>query len=115
MILIGLDMYQAYVREYYEIEQKEVLLKLAFIPGMLLLVVCFVLFQLVDFSISGYFFGQGSQILDNCIFTGVVFLFCINLLSHVLRMQGRGWAFSATQIIPKLGYLLFLLDRKSVV
>ena len=109
MILIGLDMYQAYVREYYETEQKEVLLKLAFIPGMLLLVVCFVLFQLVDFSISGYFFGQGSQILDNCIFTGVVFLFCINLLSHVLRMQGRGWAFSAPQIIPKLGYLLFLL------
>lgn len=109
VILVSLDMHQSYVREYYEVEKKEVLLKLAFLPGILISIICFVLFQSIDISLSYYFLGLDSKVLDFCVFTGILFLFFINLFSHALRMQGRGWAFSATQIIPKLGYLIFLL------
>nr|WP_286364335.1 oligosaccharide flippase family protein [Acinetobacter wuhouensis] len=109
MIIVSLDMHQSYVREYYEVEKKEVLLKLAFIPGIVISIITFVLFQSLDVSLSYHFLGRDSTVLDFCIFLGVLFLFLINLFSHVLRMQGRGWAFSATQIIPKLGYLVFLL------
>lgn len=109
VIIVSLDMHQSYVREYYEVEKKEVLLKLAFVPGILISIIGFVLFQLMDVSLSEYLLGKVSSNLDLCIFLGIFFLFCINLFSHALRMQGRGWAFSATQIIPKLGYLIFIL------
>lgn len=102
-------MHQAYVREYYEVNEKEILLKLAFLPGIIIFIVYILISQIMDISISKYFLGTESNILDLCIVLGVFFLFIINLFSHVLRMQGKGWSFSATQIIPRLGYLIIVI------
>ena len=108
MVIVSLDMQQAYVREYYEVEEKSQLLKFSFIPGLIILIIGILSLQFINFSISEYFIGEYSKLIDFYIISGIAFLFCINLLSHSLRMQGRGWAFSATQVIPKLGLLFFL-------
>ena len=108
VILISLDMHQAYVREYYETEKKEQLLKIAFLPGNIIFIIVFCFCFLMNKSLSKLILDKHSFIMDVCIFLGIYFVFCINIFSHVVRMQGRAWAFSATQIIPKLGYLIIL-------
>ncbi|MCU4418139.1 lipopolysaccharide biosynthesis protein [Acinetobacter bereziniae] len=108
MILITLDLNQAYVREYYEIDQKEQLLKIALLPGSLIFVITIPLLILSNFSISSLIFNINSRLMDFCIYLGIYVMFFINILAHVLRMHNFAWKFAFAQIVPKAGYLLFL-------
>jgi O-antigen/teichoic acid export membrane protein len=106
--LFSLAMHQAYVREYHEEEDKPALLKLSVLPGLLLLTLVCVLFLILPFSISEMLFGIDSSWLTVLLFIGVYASYFINFLAHVIRMQERGIAFSATQVAPK-AFLLILI------
>lgn len=108
LLLFSLGLDQAYVREYYESENKPGLLKSVFLPGFLLLVlgggVCF-------FEPS--FLAESLFSLDSVMMSFLVVLcfiasFVSRFLSLVLRMQGRGLAFSIGQILPKMLFLIIM-------
>lgn len=105
--VLGLD--QAYVREYHEVANKEALLKACVVPGLILL---------VTISSIGFFFsGRLSQLLfglnNSWLYVIAVFSFFVNYLSRflslILRMQGRGFAFSMSQVLPKIIQLVMML------
>jgi O-antigen/teichoic acid export membrane protein len=106
--LFSLAMHQAYVREYHEEEDKPALLKLSIIPGLVLLILISLFILVLPFSISTILFGIDSNLLTFLLFTSLLATFFINFLAHVIRMQERGLAFSATQIAPKI-FLLILI------
>ncbi|MBH0002707.1 lipopolysaccharide biosynthesis protein [Pseudoalteromonas sp. SWYJZ12] len=107
--LFSLAMHQAYVREYHEEEDKSALLKLSIIPGFVLLIFISLFILVLPFSISSILFGIDSNLITFLLFTGLFATFFINFLAHVIRMQERGLAFSATQIAPKI-FLLILIS-----
>lgn len=108
MILITLDLNQAYVREYYETDRKEQLLKIALLPGSFIFLITIPLLLLSNVSISSLIFNINSQIMEFCIYLGIYVMFFINILTHVLRMHNFAWKFAFAQVVPKAGYLLFL-------
>lgn len=106
--LFSLAMHQAYVREYHEEEDKQALLKISILPGLTLLIFVSVVILLLPFSFSKLLFGIDSFLLTVLLLIGVFASFFINFLAHLIRMEERGLAFSATQIAPKLFLLLFV-------
>ncbi|TMP54722.1 lipopolysaccharide biosynthesis protein [Pseudoalteromonas sp. S1612] len=107
--LFSLSMHQAYVREYHEEKDKAALLKISMMPGLILLILTTLLVLILPFSISYLLFGIDSILLTFLLFVGIFTTYLINFLAHVIRMQERGLAFSATQIAPKL-FLLILIS-----
>ncbi len=108
IMFFSLAMHQAYVREYHEIEEKSMLLKSVILPGLSILVVITLLIGFLPFSISKVLFNVDSWFISILFIVNVFSGFFINFLSHVLRMQERGIAFSITQIMPKAILLLLL-------
>lgn len=106
--LFSLAMHQAYVREYNEVNNLPSLFRSAVLPSLILLTLSSFLVLLLPFSISEVLFGIESSFLAALLLVGVYSTLIINFLSHVLRMEERGLAFSATQIAPKLLLLLFI-------
>ena len=106
--LFSLGMHQAYVREYYEEEDKHTLFKISMLPGLCLLTLTTLVLLVMPFSISEILFGIDSSLLTFLLIISVFFRFIINFLAHVVRMQERGLAFSATQIAPK-AFLIILI------
>lgn len=100
--IFSLAMHQAYVREYHEVADKEVLLKAAVSPGLFFLTLSLLLIGFLPYSISETLFGVNSKLMGALFLVGAYATLLINFLAHVLRMQERGLAFSATQIAPKL-------------
>ena len=102
--MLGLD--QAYVRNYYETNDRHVLLKSSFWPGVLLLsiIVMFsgIFAQDIALLMYGEFSGKYYWITLLCI----TIAFFSRFLSLILRMQERGLAYSMSQIIPKFVMLL---------
>lgn len=106
--LFSLGLHQAYVREYHEENDKGALLKAAMLPGAALLIFCSVVLVLLPYSISEVFFDIDSGKLTFLLVLGVFSSFLINFLAHIVRMQERGLAFSATQVLPRLALLIFI-------
>lgn len=106
--LFSLAMHQAYVREYHEEDDKNALLKLSMLPGLIFLTVTTLVIVLLPYSLSVLLFGIESQLLTFLLILGVYASFVINFLSHILRMEERGLAFSATKIAPKIFFILFI-------
>ncbi|MBZ2192815.1 oligosaccharide flippase family protein [Pseudoalteromonas arctica] len=106
--LFSLAMHQAYVREYHEEEDKAALLKLCILPGLVLLTSISLLILLLPFSISAALFGLDSGLLTFLLLAGIFASFFINFLAHVIRMEERGLAFSATKLAPKLLLLILI-------
>lgn len=106
--LFSLAMHQAYVREYHEENDKNALLKLSMLPGLVLLTVTTILILSLPYSVSMLLFGIDSKLLTFLLILGVYASFIINFLSHLLRMEERGLAFSATKIAPKLFFILLI-------
>lgn len=106
--LFSLAMHQAYVREYNEVEDKDALLKLSILPGLFLLIIVTAIIIILPFSVSNVLFNIDSSLLTFLLVLGIFCSFFINFLAHVIRMQERGLAFSATQIAPK-AFLLLLI------
>lgn len=106
--LFSLAMHQAYVREYQEENDKHALFKTAVAPGLLLITIFFLVLLVLPISISNLLFGIDSWVLTFLLLVGISSSFLINFLAHVVRMQERGLAFSATQIAPKAFLLVFI-------
>lgn len=106
--VFSLDMHQSYVREYHEEKNKGGLLKATVIPGFVVLTVVLILLYMIPGSISLLLFGIESKWLTLFLLVAVFLTSIINFLAHVLRMQERALAFSATQIMPRLSLLIFI-------
>ena len=104
----SLAMHQAYVREYHEEEDKKALFKISVLPGLITLILVSVIILVLPFSFSKLLFGIDSLLLTFLLLIGVFASFFINFLAHLIRMEERGLAFSATQITPKLFLLVFV-------
>lgn len=116
LFVLGLD--QAYVREFHETNNRFSLFKACFIPGLILLVIALIATLPFAAEISNLLYGE-SDPLWYLITAGCVILsFIARFLSLVVRMQERGLAYSASQVLPKLvviavliGYVLFDADK----
>lgn len=107
LFVLGLD--QAYVREFHETENRFSLFKVCFIPGLILLVITLIATLPFAGDISKLLYGKNEPrwylITAGC----VIFSFTARFLSLVVRMQERGLAYSASQILPKLAVIAVLV------
>ena len=104
----SLAMHQAYVREYHEEKDKAVLFRVSVLPGLLFLSFTVIVCLVAPFSLSKLLFGIESKLLTGLLIVGIYASFLINFLSHLLRMEEKGLAFSATKIAPKLFFVFFI-------
>lgn len=105
---LGLD--QVYVREYYESDNKLLLLKTVVFPGFILCVSILTLLFIFDpYLIAYWLYDINSSYLS--IITILCFIVALisRFLSLILRMQERALAFSMSQLLPKILLLLFIL------
>lgn len=104
---LGLD--QAYVREYHDVTNRPALLKLTMLPGCLLLIISSATILLFfPTYLSGLLFGISSFQLSLLIVLVFISSLLTRFLSLIIRMQERGWAFSMTQILPKVFFLALM-------
>lgn len=103
---LGLD--QAYVREYHEVDDKPALLKGAFLPGLLLLLVTLTVLLSFGGTLAGWLFKRQEWHLSLLIATVLLAAFISRFLSLVLRMNEQGLAFSMSQLLPKLALIAII-------
>jgi len=106
LFTFGLD--QAYVREFHEVEDKPALLKSSILPGFLFLILFILFLSVSSWSISEIIFDVNSTDLNSLLYIGIIAAFFSRFLGLTLRMQERGWAFSISQISPKLLFLIII-------
>ena len=102
--VLGLD--QAYVRDYYETDNKSMLLKTCFVPGFLFLLLGTVVTAPFSKDIALFMYGEAKSEFFWITLYCVIAAFVSRFLSLILRMQERGLAYSMSQLIPKLVMLL---------
>ncbi|MFL9557493.1 lipopolysaccharide biosynthesis protein [Acinetobacter baumannii] len=105
----GLD--QAYVREYHESKNKPALLKTVLFPCLVVSVLIFSLLAIYDLKIiSQWLYEIPSTYLSLmailCFITALVSRF----LSLILRMQEKSFAFSMSQLLPKIIFLFIVVN-----
>lgn len=108
VLLFSLGLDQAYVRDYHEVKNRPALLKMAVVPGLALLVVALLLGLASPGLLSRSLFGVDSGVLSAMAASCFLFTFLSRFLSLVLRMQEKGLAYSMSQVLPKLLFLLLL-------
>ncbi len=106
MFSLGLD--QAYVREYHEAGSKPALLKTSLAPGLALLIAGLSLCWLVPGLIARTMFSLDSISISFLISVCFLAAFISRFLSLILRMQESGLAFSMSQVLPKLLFLVVI-------
>jgi O-antigen/teichoic acid export membrane protein len=106
LFCLGLD--QAYVREYHETENKPALLKAVLLPGLLLLIIALIGCLLWPNALSRALFGVDSFTISVLIAICFLATFVSRFLSLILRMQERGLAFSMSQLLPRLLFLVVI-------
>lgn len=109
LLLFSLGLDQAYVREFHEVADKHGLLKSVFIPGFLVMLLSLAFMSLSTLSISNLLFGIDSFFLSLLLSASIILAFISRFLSLILRMQERGLAYSMSQLLPKLFFLLILV------
>lgn len=106
---LGLD--QAYVREYHEVKDTRELLKFTLLPGLSLTLAAYSLIFIIDPTlISEWLYEIPSIYLSvisiTCLIIGIISRF----LSLVLRMQEQALAYSMSQLLPKIIFLIFVIS-----
>ena len=109
LLLFSLGLDQAYVREFHEVQDKQGLLKSVFAPGFMILLLVLVGLALSPWSPSLLLFDIDSLFLNALLYATILLSFGSRFLSLILRMQERGLAFSMSQLLPKLLFLLIVL------
>jgi O-antigen/teichoic acid export membrane protein len=109
LLLFSLGLDQAYVREYYEVHDKPGLLKAVFVPGLQILVVVIAVLMLSPWKLSLLIFGKESLLLSTLLYGAIILSFGSRFFSLILRMKERGLAFSMSQLLPKLLFLLIIM------
>lgn len=109
LLLFSLGLDQAYVREYHEVNAKPDLLKAVFVPGFMILLMTLICIALSPLSLPLILFEIDSFFITFLLYASILLSFCSRFLSLILRMQERGLAYSMSQLLPKLLFLLVLL------
>jgi O-antigen/teichoic acid export membrane protein len=105
---LGLD--QAFVREYHGSANKPGLLKQVVLPGIILMTALVILVTAYDTRLlSILIFDQSSKFLSIMVIVCFFVQYIARFLSLILRMQERAMAYSMSQLLPKIFFLLFLL------
>lgn len=109
LFCLGLD--QAYVREYHETENKEKLFKFSFLPGFLLIAAAYgVIYFIKPEFISEWLYGVSSSYLTVISIICFLLTFLSRFLSLIVRMEERALAYSMSQLLPKIIFLLFIVS-----
>lgn len=111
LLLFSLGLDQAYVREFHEVDDKPALLKAVVIPGQVILWLSIITISLLPWSVSEFLFGRDSMYLTILLFLSVLTAFNSRFLSLILRMQERGLAYSVSQVLPKLIFLVIIFTN----
>ncbi|WP_312796555.1 lipopolysaccharide biosynthesis protein [Tianweitania sp.] len=96
----GLD--RAYIREYHESSDRLHLFAACFLPGLLLIAVLVVLTLPVRESAVQWLYSTRDASLYLITVLALVANYISRFLSLIVRMQERGWAYSMSQVLPKL-------------
>jgi O-antigen/teichoic acid export membrane protein len=110
LLLFSLGLDQAYVREFHEVQDKPSLLKSIMVPGLVILSLVLIGLMLMPWSASFLLFGIDSTWLTGLLLLSIWLSFFSRFLSLILRMQERGLAFSMSQLLPKLLFLVIVLS-----
>lgn len=102
ILLFSLGLDQSYVREFHEAENKPALLKLAILPGLVLLVFTLLVLVSLGGTMAEWLFGVSQWHLTLLVAFALLASYISRFLSLVLRMNERGLAFSMSKIMPKL-------------
>ncbi|WP_168407451.1 lipopolysaccharide biosynthesis protein [Acinetobacter indicus] len=106
---LGLD--QAYVREYHEAKNKPALLKTVFVPCLTLSILSFLLLMLYNLEmVSKWLYEVPSTYLSIVSILCFVIALASRFLSLVLRMQERSYAFSMSQLLPRIIFILIIVN-----
>ncbi len=109
VMTLGLD--QAYVREYHEADNRKALIIECLFPGMILLFLTAALawyFQYIELLTTSLFEYE-SRSLSYLVVVCALLMYISRFLGLILRMQERGLAYSFSQLLPKLAFLLMLI------
>ena len=106
LLLLSLGLDQAYVREYYKEKNKPELLFNTLMPGLLAMLIFLTPFLFGPSALSLMLFDIDSDLVGVSIFFMLLGSFLSRFLSLVLRLEERGIAFSLSQILPKLVFLI---------
>ncbi|HDR2009853.1 TPA: oligosaccharide flippase family protein [Acinetobacter baumannii] len=108
LFCLGLD--QAYVREYHESKSKALLFKVVLLPSLILgLVSLLAVYSYSNSIVSEWLYGISSSYLSIISISCFIIALIARFLSLILRMQERALAFSMSQLLPKLLFLIFVL------
>ncbi|MFX1825298.1 oligosaccharide flippase family protein [Acinetobacter sp. AS5] len=109
LFCLGLD--QAYVREYHESKNKPALLKTVLFPSLGLSILSFLLLAIYDLKIiSIWLYEIPSNYLSVMTILCFVIALASRFLSLILRMQERSFAFSMSQLLPKIIFLIIVVN-----
>lgn len=109
LFCLGLD--QAYVREYHEVKETPELLKLTLLPGLLLTLVAYGLIFIINPTlVSHWLYEIPSVYLSIISITCLAVSIISRFLSLVLRMQEQALAYSMSQLLPKVIFLVFVVS-----
>ncbi len=108
LFCLGLDI--AYVREYHEAENKPKLLKHSLLPGLILIVGIYgVIYLIQPTLIAQSLYEIPDSYLSAVSILCFILAFISRFLSLILRMEERAVAYSMSQLLPKILFLLFII------
>ena len=109
LFCLGLD--QAYTREYHEVKDTPQLLKLTLMPGLILTVIVYsFIFFIKPTLVSEWLYEIPSVYLSVISISCFILSIISRFLSLVLRMQEKALAFSMSQLLPKIIFLMFIIS-----
>lgn len=108
LFCLGLD--QAYVREYHEHKIKAQLFKTVLLPGLALSIIAFSIVFIFDSQvISLWLYDIPSTYLTIISIICFILSLISRFLSLILRMEERALAYSMSQLLPKILFLIFII------
>ena len=107
-LCLGLD--QGYVRDYYESKYKNSLFQFCLLISLLLFIIFTIVFVQFSEILNGYLFsGSMTSYLVPILLVSIFINILVRYLSLSLRMEGEALAFSISQLLPKVFFLLVIL------
>lgn len=111
VLLFCLGLNQAYVREYHETNEIPKLLKLTLLLGLLLIIVAYSsTFTMHPNLVSRWLYGVPSVYLSVISITCLIVSIISCFLALVLWMQEKALAYSMSQLLPKVIFLIFVIS-----
>lgn len=108
LLLSSLGLDSAYVREYHVVDDRSRLLASCFLPGFLQILLIFALTVPFGSHVAEWLYSIADPQLYLVTALAFIASYISRFLSLILRMQERGWAYSASQILPKLLSLILI-------